>query len=92
MDHRLGDVTIEDFLGTLRAAAAGLDDVYPEALREPLRLWFRAVEEEARREGWAHLLGRPVVAVWNAARAVLDHAPVAGAASSGEPLPSDWDE
>jgi hypothetical protein len=72
MDHRLKDVTVPVFLDTLRDAAVHLDAVQPEALREPLSLWFRAIEERAMGEGWRHLLGRNVVAVWNAARAILD--------------------
>jgi uncharacterized protein YbjT (DUF2867 family) len=72
MDHRLEDVTIPAFLDTLRDAVVHLDVVQPEALREPLSLWFRAIEEQVVREGWTYLLGRPVVYVWNAARAVID--------------------
>lgn len=72
MDHSLKDVTITGFLETLRDAAAHLGGVYPEDLRAPLALWFRATEEHALRERWTHVLGRPVVAVWNAARAVLN--------------------
>jgi hypothetical protein len=34
-------------------------------------LWFRATEAQVISEGWAHLLGRSVVSIWNAARAVL---------------------
>lgn len=71
MDHGLTDVAVPDFLNTLRDATVHLDVVHPEALRAPLALWFRATEEQIIREGWTHLLGRPVVSVWNAARAVL---------------------
>lgn len=72
MDHKLKDVTVPVFLDTLRDAVVHLDAVQPEALREPLALWFRATEEQVIRRRWAHLLGRSVVPVWNAARAVLD--------------------
>jgi uncharacterized protein YbjT (DUF2867 family) len=71
MDHSLKDVTIPAFLDTLRAAVVHLDVVQPEALREPLALWFRATVDQVLSEGWVHLLGRPVVFVWNAALAVL---------------------
>lgn len=71
MDHSLNGVTVQTFRETLLQAVAHLDTVQPEALREPLGLWFRATEEQAVREHWTHLLGRSVVSVWNAARAVL---------------------
>lgn len=74
MDHRLKDVTVSAFLDALRDAIVRLDVVQPAGLREPLALWFRATVEKATREGWTDLLGRHVVAVWNAARAVLDQA------------------
>lgn len=74
MDHSLEGVTVPAFLDTLREAVVHLDAVQPEALREPLALWFRSTEAQVILEGWAHLLGRSVVSVWNAARAVLDHA------------------
>lgn len=69
-DHSLKGVTVPTFLDTLREAVGHLDAVQPEALREPLALWFRATEAQVISEGWTHLLGRSVVAVWNAARAV----------------------
>lgn len=72
MDHSLTGVTVPIFLDTLRSATVHLDVVQPEALREPLALWFRATVDQAVNEDWKHLLGRPVVSVWNAARAVLD--------------------
>lgn len=72
MDHSLKDVTVQVFLETLRDATVHLDVVYPEALREPLALWFRATEQQVVGEGWTHLLGRPIVSVWNAACAVLE--------------------
>lgn len=78
MDHSLSGVTVTAFLDTLRDAVVHLDVVQPEALREPLALWFRATEAQAIGAGWTHLLGRPVVSVWNAARAVLDAAKEAG--------------
>jgi hypothetical protein len=74
MDHSLKGVTVPAFLDTLRDAVVHLDVVHPEALREPLALWFRATESQVISEGWADLLGRSVVPVWNAARAVLDQA------------------
>jgi hypothetical protein len=74
VDHSFKGVTVSTFLGTLRDAVVHLDTVQPEALREPLALWFRATEEQATRERWANLLGRPVVSVWLAARAVVDEA------------------
>lgn len=72
MDHSLKDVTVQHFLDTLRDAVIHLDSVQPAALRTPLDLWFRATEAQAVSESWAHLLGRSVVPVWNAARAMLD--------------------
>lgn len=74
MDHELKGVTVPAFLDTLRDAVVHLDAVQCEALREPLALWFRATEAQALAEGWTHLLGRAVVPVWNAARAVVDEA------------------
>ncbi|GAA1281469.1 hypothetical protein [Saccharothrix xinjiangensis] len=47
------------------------DVVEPPALREPVSLWLRGLEERARRERWTGLLGRSVVVAWNAARAIL---------------------
>lgn len=72
MDQSLRDATVPAFLDTLRDAVVHLDTVQPEALREPLSLWFRATEQQVVSEGWTHLLGRSIVPVWNAARAVLD--------------------
>jgi len=72
MDHSLRDVTVPDLIDTLRDAEDHLDVVQPGALREPLSLWFLATLEQAKRERWTQLMGKPVVAVWNAARAVLD--------------------
>lgn len=72
IDHTF-DVTIPKFLNTLEDAVAHLDTVQPEALREPLKLWFRATAHEVILQNWTSLFGKPVVAVWNAARAVLDH-------------------
>lgn len=74
MDHSLKGVTVPAFLDTLRDAVVHLDRVHPEALRVPLALWFRATEAQVISERWTHLLGRSVVSVWNAARAVLDQA------------------
>jgi hypothetical protein len=74
MDHSLKGVTVEAFVETLRDATANLGVVQPAELRAPLALWLRAVEARAVGEGWTHLLGRPVVSAWNAARAVVDAA------------------
>ena len=71
MDHTLRDVTVGQFIETLRAAVANLDVVQPAELRAPLSLWLRATEERAVRERWTHLLARSVLAEWNAARAIL---------------------
>jgi uncharacterized protein YbjT (DUF2867 family) len=75
MDHSLKGVTVAVFLDTLRDATVHLDVVQPEALRAPLALWFRATEAQVMAEGWKHLLGRSIVPVWNAARAVLTDPP-----------------
>ncbi|MFE2751587.1 hypothetical protein ACFXGA_06240 [Actinosynnema sp. NPDC059335] len=40
-------------------------------MREPVALWLRGLDERARLENWNSLLGRSVVAAWNAARAIL---------------------
>lgn len=72
IDHQLKGVTVPVFVDTLRDAVVHLDVVHPEALREPLSLWFRASVDQAIGENWEYLLGRSVVSVWNAARAVLD--------------------
>lgn len=69
MDHRLSGVTVEQFRSTLLQAAGCIEVVQPEALREPLSLWLRAVEAEAQQ--WRHLLGRPVVSAWNAALSII---------------------
>lgn len=71
-DTSLRGVTVEQFRTRLLDAAARTDVIQPAALREPVRLWLRAVEERARREDWRQLLGRPVGAAWNAAQAILD--------------------
>lgn len=71
MDHTLKDVTVAAFRDAIRDAVVRLDTVQPADLREPLSLWLRATEERSVREGWPHLLGRDVIAVWNAARAIL---------------------
>jgi hypothetical protein len=70
-DTALRGVTVEQFRTTLLDAVDHIDVVQPPALREPVSLWLRGHDERARREGWKHLLGRPVVLAWNAARAIL---------------------
>jgi hypothetical protein len=75
MDHQLRDVTVEQFRSTLLDAVDHIDVIQPEALREPVSLWLRAVEEEARQ--WRHLLGRSVVSPWNAAISILAASEVA---------------
>lgn len=78
MDHTMKDVTVQQFWTTLDRAAERLSDpdfkhdVQPPEIREPLTLWFRMMSDHARWGDWKSLLGRPVVAVWNAALAVLD--------------------
>ncbi|PWK81706.1 hypothetical protein C8D88_116118 [Lentzea atacamensis] len=72
MDHQLKGVTVGQFRATLLQAVDRIDVVRPEALREPVSLWLRAVEAEAQQ--WRHLLGRPVVSAWNAALAILSEA------------------
>lgn len=79
MGHALNGVTVEEFVATLRAAVDNLDVVQPAGLRAPLSLWLRGFDERVRRERWTDLLGRPVAAEWEAARAVL------AAADSGTP-------
>lgn len=69
MDHRLRNVTVEQFRKTLLDAVEHIDVIQPEDLREPVSLWLRAVEQEARQ--WKRLLGRDVVAVWNAALSII---------------------
>jgi hypothetical protein len=71
MDHQLDGVTVQAFLADLHEAVAHLDLVQPAALREPISLWLRAAEARAIGQGWKHLLGRDVVAAWNAAQAIL---------------------
>lgn len=71
MDHTLRDVTVVQFRAALLDAAARVDVVEPESLREPISLWLRALESEAHNEGWKSLLGRNVIAAWNAAQAIL---------------------
>lgn len=71
MDPWLKDVTVIEFRAALLDAAARVDVVEPEALREPIALWLRALEATASNEGWKSLIGRNVVAGWNAARAIL---------------------
>ncbi|MEV8439171.1 hypothetical protein AB0425_17490 [Actinosynnema sp. NPDC051121] len=70
-DTALLDVTVDQFRATLLDAVKHVDVVQPAALREPVSLWLRGIDERACRENWTHLLGRPVVAAWNAARAIL---------------------
>lgn len=67
----LQSVTVEEFRAVLLDAVKHVDVVQPPALREPISLWLRGLEETARREGWRHLLARPVVAAWEAAQAIL---------------------
>jgi len=70
-DTALPGVTVAQFRTTLLDATARIDVVQPAALQEPVSLWLRGLEERARLEDWKRLLGRPVVAAWNAARAIL---------------------
>lgn len=77
--HSLKDVTVDQFIETLRDAVTNLDVVQPPTLRGPLALWLRAVEERAVRDGWTQVLGRPVVAEWNAAQTVLTAAGIRSA-------------
>lgn len=72
MDHFLRDVDVIEYRAALLDAAARVEVVEPEALREPLALWLRALEEKANIEGWKSLIGRDVVAGWNAAQAILN--------------------
>lgn len=72
MDHTF-NITASELINTLDEAINHLDRVHPEDLREPLKLWFRATIRTACSQRWgANLLGRPVVTVYNAARAILD--------------------
>lgn len=74
------DVSVPQFRQALRDAADRVEVIEPESLREPVRLWLRAVEADASR--WKHLLGRPSVAAWNAAQAILtEHARRSGSPS-----------
>lgn len=71
MDHRMANVDVVKYRAALIAAAdLAVHVVQPPALAEAMELWLRASAERAA--GWRSLLGRDVVAVWNAARAVLD--------------------
>jgi hypothetical protein len=70
-DTAMRGVTVEQFRTTLLDAVDHVDVIQPPALREPVSLWLRGVEERARIEDWKRLLGRPVVTAWNAARAIL---------------------
>lgn len=72
MDHFLKDVTVIQFRAALLDAAARVETVEPEALREPIALWLRALEQKANLEDWKSLIGRNVVAGWNAAQAILN--------------------
>lgn len=67
----LRDVTVEQFRAVLLDAAGHTDVVQPPALREPISLWLRGLEERARRENWRHLLGKPVEYAWEAAQVIL---------------------
>lgn len=75
MDHFPRDVDVIQYRAALLDAAARVDVVEPEELREPLALWLRALEEKANREDWKSLIGRNVVAGWNAAQAILSESP-----------------
>jgi hypothetical protein len=72
VDHQLAGITVEQFRMALRDAVDRIDVVQPAALREPVSLWLRSVEAQAAGQQWKHLLGRPVIAAWNAAHAILD--------------------
>lgn len=76
MDHGLAGVTVDEFRRALLDAVDRIGVVQPATLREPLSLWLRSVEEQASAQQWTHLLGRPVVAAWNAAQAVLDESAI----------------
>lgn len=67
----LRGVTVQEFRTALRDAVEHVDVVQPPALREPLGLWLRGIDERAGRERWTGLLGRHVVDAWNAAHAIL---------------------
>lgn len=72
MDHLLPDMTVDQFRQALRDAAAHVDVVEPAALREPISLWLRSVDERVGREQWQCLLGRPTTSPWHAAQAILN--------------------
>ncbi|ANZ35244.1 hypothetical protein BBK82_03300 [Lentzea guizhouensis] len=71
MTRSLSDVTVEQFRAVLLDAVEHVDVIQPPALRKPIGLWLRSVEEQARRENWRVLLSRPVMYVWEAAQAIL---------------------
>lgn len=71
MDYHLADVDVAEYRAVLLSAAELAPHVVqPPALAEAVNLWLRASAERAT--DWRSLLGREVVAEWNAARAVLD--------------------
>jgi hypothetical protein len=70
-----GPAEVVAFFADLRSAVMRIYRVQPEALREPLSLWFRATLERAERERWTNMLGRDVVSVWEAAQAINDAVP-----------------
>jgi len=70
VDDRLKDVTVIEYRRALLRTAERVHVVKPEELREPVRLWLRASEEQAR--SWRSLLGQSVVSPWNAAQAILN--------------------
>jgi len=70
-DHELRGVSVEESRAAMLDAAGRVDTLQPAGLREPVALWLRGLEEQARVGNWASLLGRPVVCAWNAARAIL---------------------
>jgi hypothetical protein len=72
MDHQMAGVTVDQFRKALLDAVGRIDVVQPATLREPVSLWLRSVEAQAAAQEWKHLLGRPVISAWNAARAILD--------------------
>ncbi len=67
----LRGVTVEQYRAVLLDAVEHVGVVQPPALRGPISLWLRSVEERARRENWRDLLGRPVETAWSAAQAIL---------------------
>lgn len=70
MDHTLKGITVTQFRQALRDAADRILVVQPAPLREPLALWLRSTESQAA--SWGNLIGRPAVAAWNAAHAILN--------------------